>query len=347
MSAVDAELVARARAGERLSYPAGAPSAATAESMLEQQTRTVRAACERNPALADLGLDAALARLEHEWVPHRGALIHIEHHDVDPDAPTLIVVPGLGDHCRRHLALAAALGDRGFNSLLVDRQGHGLSEGRRGDAPLETDLGVLELAIALARSRNRGPVILLGDSLGGIMSWYLLTREPDVDAAICHCIGHPDVHHDPSFRRKAPLLRALARIAPFAPIPVRQIADYDHVALDPLTLRDFEQEVDPLFNFKVSARTVASYVGFQPGIAWERVTVPVLVVIGAADRMVTPEFTRRSLDAGRPPHATYLEIPEAGHQLFLDHLGSAIGPLVDWVGATLDPARDDFVASPR
>ena len=44
-------------------------------------------------------------------------------------------------------------------------------------------------------------MILVGDSLGGIMSWCLLTREPDVDAAVCHCIGHPDVHPDPAFAR--------------------------------------------------------------------------------------------------------------------------------------------------
>lgn len=336
MSASEAELIALARAGARLSYVAGPPSAATAEAMLELQTSLIREARDRNPALAELGLEAALARLEHEWVGHRGALIHLEHHRVDPLAATFVVVPGLGDHSRRHLGLAAALADRGLNSLLVDRQGHGLSEGRRGDAPLETDLGVIELAIALARSHNQGPVVLLGDSLGGIMSWYLLTREPDVDAAVCHCIGHPDVHHDPSFRRKAPLLRALARIAPFAPIPVRQIADYEQVALDPVTRRYFEDEVDPLFNFQVSARSVASYVGFKPQIAWERVTVPVLVVIGAADRMVTPDFTRRSLAAGRPPGATYLEIEGAGHQLFLDDLALAIDPVTEWAADALE-----------
>lgn len=336
MSRADADPVARARAGERLSFAAGAPDRETAERMLEPQTRVVRETCERNPELAGIDLDAALARLEHEWVAHRGVLLHLEHHSVEQGAPTFVVVPGLGDHTRRHLALAAALAGRGFNSVLVDRHGHGLSEGRRGDSPLEADLGLLELALALARSRNGGPVVLLGDSLGGILSWYLLTREPDVDAAVCHCIGHPDVHHDPSFRRKAPLLRALARIAPFAPIPVRQIADYEHVALDPQTKRYFDDELDPLFNFTVTARSVASFVGFRPAIAWERVTVPALVLIGAADRMVTPEFTRRSLAAGTPPNAELLEIQGAGHQLFLDHLAVTIGPLCEWTEAALE-----------
>ena len=196
-------------------------------------------------------------------------------------------------------------------------------------------MGVLELAIGLARAGSCGPVILLGDSLGGIVSWYLLTREPDVDAAICHCIGHPDVHHDPTFARKARLVRALARIAPYAPIPVRQIADYSKVALDPVTKREFDEEADALFNFKVTARSVASYTSFEPAIAWEQVTTPVLVVIGSADGMVTPQFTKRVLERARPPRAEYTEIAGAGHQLLLDDLGKAIEPMLAWAAPIL------------
>ena len=64
-----------------------------------------------------------------------------------------------------------------------------------------------------------------------------------------------------------------------------------------------------------------------------------LVVIGAADRMVTPEFTRRSLERARPPRASYLEVPGAGHQLFGDDLGASIGPLTAWLSDTLATVR--------
>lgn len=61
-----------------------------------------------------------------------------------------------------------------------------------------------------------------------------------------------------------------------------------------------------------------------------------MVLIGSADRMVTPEFTRRVLERARPPHAQLIELPGAGHQLFLDDLGTAIEPLADWLGETLE-----------
>jgi alpha-beta hydrolase superfamily lysophospholipase len=303
------------------------------EGRLEVPTRLLLEARDRNPTLAALDLEGELERLEHEWVDYKGLRIHLERHDADPGAPTFIVVHGLGDHSRRQLALATALAERGFNSLLVDRQGHGLSEGRRGDAPLEADLGLLELAITLVRSRSERPVILLGDSLGGIMSWYLLTREPDVDAAVCHCIAHPEVHPDPSFARKARLMAVAGRLLPNLSVPVRRIADYEQVALDPETQRQFDEQLDPLFNFEVSARSVASYIRFRPQIHWQRVEAPALVMIGAADRMVSPEFTRRSLEHARPPRAEYLQVAGAGHQLFLDDLGAALDPLLEWVAS--------------
>ena len=335
LSSRESALVVLAQHGRRLRYADGVPSKRVAERMLEIPTRLMLEARERNPTLARLDLEGELERLDHEWVPYRGQWIHLERHDTDPDAATFVVAPGLGDHARRHLGLATALSERGLNSLLVDRQGHGLSEGRRGDAPLEADLAVLELAIERARSRSTGPVILLGDSLGGIMSWYLLTREPDVEAVVCHCIGHPEIHHDPSSARLAPLVRILARIAPHAPIPVNRIADYEQVALDPETRRYFDERPDRLFNFTITARAAAGFLGFRPSLPWEQVQTPVLVVIGGEDRMVTPEFTRRSLDRARPPRAEYLEIEGAGHQLFLDDLGAAIDPVTDWVGGTV------------
>jgi nucleoside-diphosphate-sugar epimerase/alpha-beta hydrolase superfamily lysophospholipase len=335
MTSRESALVFLAQHGRELRYVDGPPRKEVAERMVEVPTGLILDARERNAALASLELDAELKRLEHLWVDHRGRLIHLELHEIDAEAPCFVIPHGLGDHSRRHLGLATALAERGWNSLLVDREGHGLSEGRRGDASLESDLAVIELAIGIARERFGGPVVLCGDSLGGIASWYLLTREPDVDAAICHCIGHPDVNHDPTVSIKAPLTRGLSRIVPIAPVPVRQIANYDHVALDPVTKRYFDDEVDGLFNFTVTARAAASYTRFTPAVPWESVRTPVLVVIGSEDRLVSPRFTRECFERARPPRAEYLEIDGAGHQLFLDDLGLVIDPLADWASEHL------------
>ena len=252
------------------------------------------------------------------------------HEPPNPHA-TVVFAHGLGDHARRSTPLGGALADAGLNAILIDRRGHGISEGRRGDATLEADLGVIEQTIAHARRRFGGPVVLMGDSLGGIMTWYLLTREPDVDAAVCHCISHPDVQHDPAMRWKAPLTRALARVTPTAPMPVEQIADYSQVALEPLTNRYFTERSDRLFNFRITLRAAASYLAFEPRIPWEQVTTPVLVTIGDDDRMVSRRFTERCLDHARTPRTTFMPLAGMGHQLYLDHLAEALPPTLEWI----------------
>jgi UDP-glucose 4-epimerase len=331
MSSRESALVLLAQRGRSLRYADGPPRHEVAERMLEIPTAWLREAAATLPGLAGFDLDATLGRLEHAWIEHRGERIHLEVHEAADSRATVVYAHGLGDHARRSTPLGGALADSGLNAVLIDRRGHGISEGRRGDATLETDLAVIELALSYARERFQSPVVLMGDSLGGIMSWYLLTREPDTDAVVCHCIGHPEVHHEPAMRWKAPLIRALAKVAPLLPVPVDQIADYSEVALEPLTGRYFTERPDRLFNFRVTLRSAASYAAFEPRIPWERVATPVLVTIGDEDRMVTREHTQRCLERARPERATLMSFPGMGHQLYLDHLADALPPTVEWI----------------
>ena len=89
------------------------------------------------------------ATLEHEWADRTAALaVHLERHGDDPSrappwsSPTASATKSAAS-CRSRRRSR----EHGFNALLVDRLGHGISEGRRGDATLEDDLAVLELAI--------------------------------------------------------------------------------------------------------------------------------------------------------------------------------------------------------
>ena len=309
------------------------------EHRLAPATSWLREAAAVLPGLAGTDIDAIVHRLEHDWLDLRGERMHLEVHTAEAAgaaaSATVVFAHGLGDHARRSTPLGGALAAAGLNAVLVDRRGHGLSEGRRGDAPLEEDLALLEASLRYARERFGGPVVLMGDSLGGVMSWYLLTREPDADAVVCHCISHPDERHERSMYWKQPLTRALARVAPALGMPVTQIADYSQVALEPLTSRYFSDRLDPLFNFTVTLRSVASYTRFTPGIPWERVQIPVLVTIGCEDRMVSQAHVERCLARAQPPDTTYVAHPGMGHQLYLDHLAEALPAVTDWIDVTL------------
>lgn len=331
MSAVSEQLSAVAALGRGEALRWSDPSHEQIEGPLGPVTDQLRADAARGEGLAGVDLEAALERAEHVFVPFRELRVHLEVHEAGGGRPTLVVQHGLGDHARRFTPLAARLHGDGWNVVLVDRPGHGVSEGARGHCPLPWALDLVELTARYARERFGGPVAMLGDSLGGITCWYALTREPDIDAAVCHCIGHPDVHHQASMRWRAPLMRAIGRVVPGAPISVHQIADYDNVAIVPSTQSFFDEQRDIAFNFRASAASVASYLRFAPARPWQRVEIPVRVEIGELDAMVTPEFTRASFERDHPPGAEFDVVPGAGHQLYLDHLDIAYPRLLGWL----------------
>jgi UDP-glucose 4-epimerase len=296
-----------------------------AEAALAPMTEVVRGWCDDVPGLREAtggadAFDAILEHAEHEFLPFKSGDVHLEVHPAGEGEPTIVFSPGLGAHARFYSPALGALCREGFNAIGVDRPGHGLSHGRRGDSPIDATLDVLDAAVRYARERFGGPVALAGSSLGGIITWYALTREPDVDCAVCHNVMHPAERHEPAARIKFPLLTRLARVAPHARVPIKQVADFGAVALDPRTRAYFEEEPDRIWCWTVTARTIASFVAFEPQLDWTRVETPTVVLEGAADAMVNPEFTRRSFERSHPPGAELRELPGLGHLLFHDHL---------------------------
>lgn len=308
-----------------------------AEAALAPVTEVVRGWCDEVPGMREAtggaeAFDAALERAEHVFLPFPTGDVHVEVHPADdPGAPAIVFSPGLGGHARFYSPALGALREAGFNVVGVDRPGHGLSQGRRGDAPIDMTLDVLEAVVRYARERFGAAVALAGSSLGGIVSWYALTREPDVAAVVCHNVSHPEIYHEPAMRLKVPALRALARVAPHAPIPIKRVANFDAVALEPRTLAYFAEEPDRVWCWKVTARTVASFFDFAVQRDWSAVETPALVLVGGADEMVTADFTRAVMERSMPPAAELRVLPGAGHLLFHDHLPLAVEQVAGFV----------------
>jgi len=321
--------------GRPVRYVDGPPRREVLERALEVMTGRLREWSRDVPGMGGLDVDAALAEVEHEFVSHRRTRVHLELHEAGPADPTVVLTHGIGAHARLYTPLAARLREHGLNAVIVDRPGHGLSEGRRGDCPVERALDVLEEAVRFARARYAGPVVLGGSSLGGVLAWYALAREPDVDAAFCHFIGHPDVFPDRATRIRLQPLQALARIAPGAPVPVKQVADFDAIAEDPEVRAYWADQVDGLYCFPNTAGSIASLFEFTPPIDWTRVPIPTLVVVGERDRMTTPEYIERVLERSAPPRTTYRKLAGKAHLLPIEALDEFATEIADWTRDTL------------
>jgi pimeloyl-ACP methyl ester carboxylesterase len=98
----------------------------------------------------------------------------------DPGGPGLPLLPlhGLAGYGGEWSTICAALGN-GFRPVQVDQRGHGASERRPTDL---TQGAFVADAAAVIRSLSAGPVVLIGQSLGGLTA--LLTAAAPFDPAV-------------------------------------------------------------------------------------------------------------------------------------------------------------------
>jgi alpha-beta hydrolase superfamily lysophospholipase len=219
-----------------------------------------------------------------------------------PETPalgTVLLVHGLGEHAGRYGEVAGHLRRWGFIVRAYDQQGHGRSEGTRGDmrhpGSLLNDLG---LVIDATRQRPRCadlPLVLLGHSMGGLVVARALAEQLRyVDAAV---LSSPALGASPNALQKF-LLATLPRLAPHLCIDNGLNADF--VARDAQVVQAYRS--DPLVHRRISAglaawilaqgqRTVAQASGWS---------VPTLLLYAGNDRLVrasaSAEFARAAPD---------------------------------------------------
>jgi alpha-beta hydrolase superfamily lysophospholipase len=236
-----------------------------------------------------------------------------------PEGPArgvIVNLHGLGDHSGLYPTLVDHFVARGFSVHGPDLRGNGRSPGQRAYiARWEIFREDLRCLIEVVRAEQPGlPVFLLGNSLGGlIVLEYALHYPEGIRGVIAAspplgALGIP-----------APLLllgRVMSRILPrFA---LRTGMDLGGLARDPVVVETVLS--DPLFHrwgtARLSTEVVEAISRVQAGAP--RFPVPVLVLHGAADRMVLPDGSREfDRKVGHPDHLL-LEYTEGYHVLFAD-----------------------------
>jgi uncharacterized protein len=192
---------------------------------------------------------------------------------------TVVMVHGWTSSRAEPMNKAGYLIDAGYNVLVFDLRGHGQSDGDY------TTLGLTEpddvaSAVAFARSRDPGPIALLGYSMGGALSVETGARDADVTAVI----------EDSGYGSLANVFRAGFQretglpAMPFG-LPLVAIGQVDlHVQLSAV----------------------------RPVLDAARLHKPLLAIVGTADRVVPPSEGFDIFRAAAGPKQL-LVVPGAGH----------------------------------
>jgi alpha-beta hydrolase superfamily lysophospholipase len=207
------------------------------------------------------------------------------------------IAHGYGEHGERYARLAERLTAAGFKTWAPDHRGHGISEGPRGVVDrLSNAVTDLDAVVEMARAETpRGPVFLLGHSMGGAI-------------ALAYALGHQDklaglVLSAPATsykdRTATPLaLRAPAAVASvLVPRAPAHTIDQSNLTRDPAELQAYVD--DPMIHRRPQpARTVGEMLTAFARFHSEAPTLrlPLLVVHGTADRITSPEGSRRIVE---------------------------------------------------
>ncbi len=256
------------------------------------------------------------------------------------DSPRALVAiaHGLGEHSGRYAALASELVGSRFSVVALDLPGHGEAPGARGDAP--TWAMLREQVVPAMFTASRGlpgqppdlPRVLLGHSMGGTL-------------ALDHALAHPReqiavVASAPALRSAIPpwwklTLANVARVtAPSVGFPHGLDEGGMSRDLEVLTLR----ELDPLVHDRISPRLYFEFNEARQRVLRDarRLQVPVLILQGAADRVVDPRGALEFNAAAPHGMVRLLSYSDAYHEVFNDYArDQVIRDLVGWLDAVL------------
>lgn len=148
------------------------------------------------------------ARVEKTFVDDEGITIHYYIWQSGAPKAVVLIVHGLGEFATRYETLAQALVAAGYGVYAVDYRGHGATGvqqydgdltklGRPGPGGVRAAIRGIRRVRDIAHDANPGvPIVLLGHSLGSVLSQYMLNETADdVDAVILSGTAYRTLRH--------------------------------------------------------------------------------------------------------------------------------------------------------
>ncbi len=276
------------------------------------------------------GIEGIFARIENLRIGRGGKEIHLDFYRARAPRATIVFQPGIGMYARVYSVLGGVLSREGYHFLAIDRPGHGLSPGEKGGGTVEEDIAVTGEVIEFARHSFRLPVVLLGSSLGGILTFFAVLSGLSPELAIAHNVIYPGWYA--GFRGLGEILSRF----PNRMVPIKWIANFKQLTVDPVIMDWMTRETDPVIAWKVSWCFLASLIQFwvkQP----PEDPAPLVVLAGTRDRMIWPVWSRMAVRSAGLKKVNFQMVPGAGHLLFHDHLDQSIPLLKKVIEENLSP----------
>jgi pimeloyl-ACP methyl ester carboxylesterase len=232
--------------------------------------------------------------------------------------PTVVVLHGLAGCAGEFTALAARLSAT-HRVVAVDQRGHGASTRR----PASMSRAAYT-ADAVAVLETVGPAVLLGQSLGGHTAMLVAAARPDLVRALVLVEAGPTRLPD----------NVPADIGAWLdswPVPFPDRSAAEAFLPHPAWAEGLEQRADglwPRFDRDFMVDSLRENTLQDRWTEWSSITVPTLLIRGAAGSMPAEEVGRM---LELRPETVLVEIPGAGHDVHLEAPSAFYEALVDFL----------------
>ena len=243
---------------------------------------------------------------------------------------SVLIIHGLAEHSGRYERTGSILAATGLEVAGLDLEGYGGSGGRRAwIRSLDTWLDDVEDRLAALRAESGGrPVVLLGHSMGGLVSLaYAESDRPQPDLLVLSSPWLAD--HLPGWRHTA--ARVLGRIVPT--LEIDNGFDGSTLSRDPAVGAAYR--VDPLAYHRTTTGLGRQVVLAQERAVaqLDRLRVPTLVTHGSADPLV-PVAADEPL--GALPDVDRTVYPDLRHETLNEPEGPQVAAdIAVWIGRHL------------
>lgn len=234
----------------------------------------------------------------------------------DEPRAVLAVVHGFGEHSGRYGNVVDWFVPRGYALYAFDLRGHGHSPGQRGHIDRFADYraDVRAFLDLVGRQEPGRTLFLLGHSQGGLIVLDYVLHDPSDLAGVVSC--SPALGQLPVSPALVFLARILSRIWPRFKLEAG--LDVTGLSRDPAVVQAYVD--DPLVHGQASAR-----MGIESAAAieWTQahaadMALPSLIVHGSADRICSPEASRRFYEGIALADKQRFQYEGHYHELFND-----------------------------
>lgn len=252
--------------------------------------------------------------------------------DIEPKA-AILLIHGIGEHTGRYQHVAQTLTDAGFSITGFDLRGHGQSEGIRGHSPsYDAFMEDINTGLKIVRETQPGkPVFLYGHSLGGNLTlYYSVTQKSLPSGAI---VTSPAL----GVTVPIPPVKIFLGKIMYSLFPTFQMKN----GLDPNDLaRDTKvgeaYTADPLVHPYTTARLGLDLLNSGNYIIEHaaNIQMPILLMQGTSDKLVSPELTKKFADLAPAKFVTYKEWQGYYHELHNEpEKADVLKVMIDWLNS--------------